>query len=165
MHRPAVSVSQGSTVLDPVGGFDDAFTSVATLVDVNMLGDSALDVSAAAISDSHVLESGAFDSPSPEDSGDYYLAGDSAFSKSTLPFDFDINEYLNNNEWLEGATNSTHPTADNQQFADGISTGFETGHGLQDPTTSSSPEDPNLQPQLGASALGCDAGGIAVGAI
>lgn len=163
MHRPAVSVSQGPASLQPDAGFDDAFRSVAALADGGVLGDASLDVSAAAISDSHVLESGVFDTPSPEDSGDYYLAGDSAFSQPTGAFDFDINEYLNNNEWLEGAT--AHPAADNQQFADGVSTGIESAHGLQDPKTSSSPEDPNLQPQLGASSIGCDAGGIAVGAI
>ncbi|KAL2875145.1 transcription factor that binds to CRE motif [Colletotrichum sp. CLE4] len=90
----------------------------------------------------YVLESGLLSSPNSLDYEHDYLVGDSTF----LQDPFDINEFLHDD--VNGASIAADPDF-----------GREPTHS----ETQISSENPNLQPHSGASAHGCDDGGIAVG--
>ncbi|KAK1464554.1 basic region leucine zipper [Colletotrichum cuscutae] len=99
-------------------------------------------LSAALDADRYVLESGLLSSPNSLDYEHDYLVGDSTF----LQDPFDINEFLHDD--VNGAAVAADP---------------EFGRDLTHSETQVSSENPNLQPHSGASAHGCDDGGIAVG--
>lgn len=182
MLRPAVSVGGGVAALSSASGgllqqdhpLDDASADplVAAHAAADVNGGDLFGLPEALDADSYVLESGLLASPNGSDFEHDYLAGDAAFplASSTTGFDlFDINEYLNSGNL---SANPDEPHQQQPFSAAGLSAGNGNiiGFGvepnpLDDPEASPSPEDPNLQPQLGASSLGCDVGGIAVGAI
>ncbi|KAK7428098.1 transcription factor that binds to CRE motif [Neonectria magnoliae] len=120
------------------------------------LGDS-FSMSAAIDADRYVLESGLLSSPNSSVIDDDYLAGDSAagFTHQS-DFDlFDINDFL---------IDEANPGAsDFMAASDFAAADHELDFKVHDPETQVSSENPIQQPQPGASALGCDAGGIAVG--
>jgi transcriptional activator HAC1 len=101
--------------------------------------------------DRYVLESGLLSSPNSVDYENDYMAGDSSFL-SVDPFD--ITEFLHDevNSALAADAIAQHDAAD-PLF----------GHHISYSETQVSSENPNLQPQSGASSYGCDDGGLAVG--
>ncbi|KAM0325059.1 hypothetical protein ACHAQA_007597 [Verticillium albo-atrum] len=109
-------------------------------------------VSEAFDADRYVLESGLLSSPNSVDYDNDLMAGDSSAFASA--FAFDIDEFLNDevNAAVTDATAAENSAAD-------------PDYGLRapNPETQVSSENPNLQPQSGASSYGCDDGGIAVG--
>jgi transcriptional activator HAC1 len=117
-------------------------------------------LSAAFDTDRYVLESGFLASPQSLDFENDYMVGDSsAFLSTTSALElFDIGEYIHDEAHAGIATdaNAAHGSAvaSDPEFA---------AFGLPDPETQVSSENINLQPQSGASAYGCDDGGIAVG--
>lgn len=152
--RPAVSfvggdasAAPGPSELDscPVGD-DDVFG----------FGD-AFGLSAAINTDRHVLESGILSSPESSYLDDDHLAGDPTtgfFHQST--FGLDVNEFLTDdaNNTASDLMAASHDTAASYY-------GLEPQ--IYDLETQVSSENPIQQPQSGASSLGCDDGGIAVG--
>lgn len=132
--------------LDPVHQDDASFS----------LGDS-FRLSAALDADRYVLESGLLASPDASSIDDDYLAGDSAAGFANQPdFDlFDINDFLTddaNNVASDIVAASNYAAADHELDLE-----------IHDPETQISSDYPIQQPQSGASSLGCDDGGIAVG--
>ena len=101
--------------------------------------------------DRYVLESGLLASPHSSSSEYDCVAGDDTFP-FPAPTDFDFDDFLNNQD--------DHPT---NNGLDDVTLEPTTLADVN-PATQASPEDPNLQPHVGASTLGCDDGGLAVGA-
>lgn len=129
------------------------------------LGD-AFNLSAALDADRYVIESGLLASPNSLDLEYDHLASDDA---SAFPFPqtgnqnmdiFDINEFLNDD--LNGLSATEQQQQQQQQHPDDCAVADSS---LLDLETQISPEDPIQQPHSGASAYGCDDGGIAVGVI
>ena len=144
-QHPAVSVG---------GGFSATVASAAhvagsgALLSAHDLADFGLDapfvMQSADDADRFILENHFVSTPDSTGSEYNYMAGDAAY-----PFPsetFDINEFLKDDDGALVGGLVAEPT-------------------LHDLTTQASPEDPNQQPHLGASSLGCDVGGLAVGAI
>ncbi len=100
--------------------------------------------------DRYVLESQLLATPNSSASDYDCVAGDAAFAFPVGP-DFDFDEFLYHDE-----------TAQPSAGPDDVVAAGEPS--LRDLETEASPEDPNLQPHAGASAYGCDDGGLAVGA-
>jgi transcriptional activator HAC1 len=129
------------------------------------LGD-AFGLSAALDADRYVLESGLLASPDAADLEYDHLAcdHDTAFpfpsATSNSNFDlFDFNEFLTDElNVLPAAEQQQQQQPSDRCLAAPISSLLD----LENQVTS---EDPNLQPPSGASSLGCDDGGIAVGVI
>ncbi|KAL0779362.1 hypothetical protein CaCOL14_003846 [Colletotrichum acutatum] len=119
-----------------------AETSVAKSTSDLTQRPAAMFLSAALDADRYVLESGLLSSPNSLDYEHDYLVGDSTF----LQDPFDINEFLHDD--VNGASVAADP---------------DFGRDLTHSETQVSSENPNLQPHSGASAHGCDDGGIAVG--
>ncbi|KAK6445241.1 hypothetical protein FP744_10001489 [Trichoderma asperellum] len=118
---------------------------------------SSFGLSAALDADRYVLESGLLASPNSSTIDDDYLAGDSAACfQDQPPYDFfDINDFLNddaNNVASDIVAASNYAAADHELDLE-----------IHDPETQISSDYPIQQPQSGASSLGCDDGGIAVG--
>ncbi|PON29140.1 basic region leucine zipper [Trichoderma gamsii] len=118
---------------------------------------SSFSMSAALDADRYVLESGLLASPNSSTLDDDYLAGDSAACfQDQPPYDFfDINDFLNddaNNVASDIVAASNYAAADHELDLE-----------IHDPETQISSDYPIQQPQSGASSLGCDDGGIAVG--
>ncbi|KAM0275023.1 hypothetical protein ACHAQH_007629 [Verticillium albo-atrum] len=109
-------------------------------------------VSEAFDADRYVLESGLLSSPNSVDYENDIMAGDSSAFASA--FSFDIDEFLND----EVSAAVTDATA-----AENSAANPDYGRRAPNPETQVSSENPNLQPQSGASTYGCDDGGIAVG--
>ncbi|KPM38640.1 Transcriptional activator hac1 [Neonectria ditissima] len=131
--------------------------SIAASDDVAFsLGDS-FSMSTAIDADRYVLESGLLSSPNSSIIDDDYLVGDSAagFTHQS-DFDlFDINDFL---------IDEANPGAsDFMAASDFAAADHDLDFKVHDSETQVSSENPIQQPQPGASALGCDAGGIAVG--
>ncbi|KAK1539889.1 basic region leucine zipper [Colletotrichum costaricense] len=120
---------------------DLGLLSAASDATSHLISDS-FSLSAALDADRYVLESGLLSSPNSLDYEHDYLVGDSTF----LQDPFDINEFLHDD--VNGAAVAADP---------------EFGRDLTHSETQVSSENPNLQPHSGASAHGCDDGGIAVG--
>ncbi|KXH47613.1 basic region leucine zipper [Colletotrichum salicis] len=120
---------------------DLGLLSAASDATSHLISDS-FSLSAALDADRYVLESGLLSSPNALDYEHDYLVGDSTF----LQDPFDINEFLHDD--VNGASVAADPDF-----------GREPTHS----ETQVSSENPNLQPHSGASAHGCDDGGIAVG--
>jgi transcriptional activator HAC1 len=152
---PAVSsVGGAGQALSSLADFDvSAFGLDASASHVAALGfGDSFGLSAALDTDRHVLESGLLSSPQSSYLDDDHLVGDSA---TGLEF-FDINDFLS-----DEANNvaSDIMAASNDAAADHY--GLEPQ--VYDLETQVSSENPNQQPQSGASSFGCDDGGIAVG--
>ncbi|KAM0519114.1 hypothetical protein ACHAPE_004111 [Trichoderma viride] len=118
---------------------------------------SSFSMSAALDADRYVLESGLLASPNSSTLDDDYLAGDSAacFQDQSPYAFFDINDFLNddaNNVASDIVAASNYAAADHELDLE-----------IHDPETQISSDYPIQQPQSGASSLGCDDGGIAVG--
>ncbi|RXG44792.1 hypothetical protein VDGE_04931 [Verticillium dahliae] len=109
-------------------------------------------VSEAFDADRYVLESGLLSSPNSVDYDNDIMAGDSSAFASA--FNFDMDEFLND----EASAAATDASAAENSAADP-----DYGRRALNPETQVSSENPNLQPQSGASTYGCDDGGIAVG--
>lgn len=145
-QRPAVSSVGGASAI--MAGLSNPSASDLGLLSaasdaVTRFGGDPFSMSAALNADRYVLESGILSSPNSLDYENDYLAGDSsAFFQDP----FDINEFLHDE------VNGTAVAADP-----------EFGGDLTNSETQVSSENPNLQPQSGASTYGCDDGGIAVG--
>ena len=108
----------------------------------------------AADTDSYVLESGLLSSPNSVDFENDYLAGDAA---ALFPTDlFDISQFLHE----DGNGVVSDATAANGQS---VAAEAELDLHFADFENHFSSENLNLQPHSGASASGCDDGGIAVG--
>lgn len=120
---------------------DLGLLSAASDATSHLISDS-FSLSAALDADRYVLESGLLSSPNSLDYEHDYLVGDSTF----LQDPFDINEFLHDD--VNGAAVAADP---------------DFGRDLTHSETQVSSENPNLQPHSGASAHGCDDGGIAVG--
>ena len=101
--------------------------------------------------DRYVLESGLFSSPNSADYENDHLACDSTLFSGES---FDITQFLN-----DEVNNSVIPDS----FAGSDAADPLFGHLTFDLETQVSSENPNLQPQSGASSYGCDDGGLAVG--
>lgn len=113
------------------------------------LGDS-LCLPTAADADRYVLESGLLSSPDSSTLDDDHLVGDSA------PSFFDINDFITDEAGF--AASEFMAASDDNSAAD-----HWLGQQVFDFETQVSSENPIQQPQSGASAFGCDDGGIAVG--
>ncbi|KAL2209574.1 hypothetical protein CC79DRAFT_1321033 [Sarocladium strictum] len=113
------------------------------------LGDS-LCLPTAADADRYVLESGLLSSPDSSTLDDDHLVGDSA------PSFFDINDFITDEAGF--AASEFMAASDDSSAAD-----HWLGQQVFDFETQVSSENPIQQPQSGASAFGCDDGGIAVG--
>ncbi|KAF9869277.1 hypothetical protein CkaCkLH20_13238 [Colletotrichum karsti] len=111
-------------------------------------------LSAALDADRYVLESGLLSSPNSLDYEHDYMAGDSA---NFLQEPFDITEFLHDE--VNGGANSDA----NAVNGTAVAANPDFGRDLTYSETQVSSENPNLQPHSGASAYGCDDGGIAVG--
>ncbi|KAG7130405.1 Transcriptional activator hac1 like protein [Verticillium longisporum] len=96
--------------------------------------------------------SGLLSSPNSVDYDNDIMAGDSSAFASA--FNFDMDEFLND----EASAAATDASAAENSGADP-----DYGRRALNPETQVSSENPNLQPQSGASTYGCDDGGIAVG--
>ncbi|KAF4119467.1 hypothetical protein GMORB2_4732 [Geosmithia morbida] len=107
----------------------------------------------AAITDSHVLESGLLSSPQSSAIGDDYLAGDA--SELFANQDFDISD------WLSEEPN--HHTSDLVTAHDSGADFFGLELEAIEPASQDPAENPVQQPEPGASTMGCDVRGIAVG--
>lgn len=151
--RPAVSVGESSPVLDGVPDEHGEVLQLGATDPASHLG-ASFGLSAPADTDSYVLESGLLSSPSSVDFEGDYLAGDSAALFSTESFD--ISQFLNEDG---SAVVSGSPAANGHAVA----ADAELGLHFADLENYFSSENINLQPQSGASATGCDDGGIAVG--
>ncbi|EJT79809.1 LOW QUALITY PROTEIN: transcriptional activator hac1 [Gaeumannomyces tritici R3-111a-1] len=163
------SPSGGLLQQDPLDVVPGAGALVAAHAAADVNDSDLFGLPAALDADSYVLESGLLSSPNSSDFEHDYLVGDAAFplASSTTGFDlFDINEYLNSNLSANPDESQQHFGAVGPSASNGNIIGFGVElNPLDDPEASPSPEDPNLQPQLGASSIGCDAVGLAVGAI
>lgn len=104
--------------------------------------------------DSYVLESGLLSSPNSVDFEGDYLCGDTSALFSTDAFD--ISQFLNE----DGSAVAQDTTTANGHT---IASDAELGLHFADLESYFSSENINLQPHSGASATGCDDGGIAVG--
>jgi transcriptional activator HAC1 len=113
------------------------------------LGDS-LSLPTAADADRYVLESGLLSSPDSSTLDDDHLVGDAA------PSFFDINDFITDEAGF--AASEFMAASDDSSAAD-----HWLGQQVYDFETQVSSENPIQQPQSGASSLGCDDGGIAVG--
>lgn len=152
--RPAVShVGGGASV---VPGFADSHVSSLGLDSAAQdaapfsLGDS-FGLSTAADTDRYVLESGLLASPNSSTVDDDYLAGDSAAGFEL----FDINDFLHDE--------ANHVASDIMAASNYAAAEHGLDFKVHDSETQVSSENPLQQPQSGASSLGCDDGGIAVG--
>ncbi|KAK3185615.1 transcription factor that binds to CRE motif [Lecanicillium sp. MT-2017a] len=114
------------------------------------LGDS-FGLSTAADTDRYVLESGLLASPNSSTVDDDYLAGDSAAGFEL----FDINDFLHDE--------ANHVASDIMAASNYAAAEHGLDFKVHDSETQVSSENPLQQPQSGASSLGCDDGGIAVG--
>ncbi|KAH7136661.1 transcriptional activator HAC1 [Dactylonectria estremocensis] len=144
---PGLANLDGASLGLAAAGTDDATFS---------LGDS-FSMSTALDTDRYVLESGLLSSPNSSIIDDDYLVGDSTtgFTHQS-DFDlFDINDFL---------IDEANPGAsDFVAASDFAAADHDLDFKVHDPETQVSSENPIQQPQPGASAFGCDAGGIAVG--
>jgi len=141
--RPAVSVD--ASVVARLAGVPEAhFSGLEPLHaaghDVDHCVDVSLSLSAALVADRLGFESGIMSPPDTFNFEHDHMVGDSSAPLQ----DFDISEFLA--EELPSAP----------EFREHCPDLFEL-------ETSVSAENPNLQPHSGASSLGCDDGGIAVG--
>ncbi|TDZ13841.1 Transcriptional activator hac1 [Colletotrichum orbiculare MAFF 240422] len=109
-------------------------------------------LSAAADADRFVFESGLLSSPNSLDYENDYLVGDSA---TFIQDSFDITQFLHDEDGVNSSDANLHDT--------GVTADTDFGFELSHPENQGSPENSNLQPHSGASAYGCDDGGIAVG--
>lgn len=157
--RPAVSIGGDAPVpvfshsganclgLDPVHQDDVPFS----------LG-AAFGLSTALDADRYVLESSLLASPNSSTLDDDYMAGDSATCfTNPLPsdYDFDINDFL-----TDDANHAAYDIVAARNYA---AADHELDLEIHDLETQISSDHPIQQPQSGASSLGCDDGGIAVG--
>jgi transcriptional activator HAC1 len=140
----------------PVASISGALSAVRDAVDNHFTDPFSL--SAALDADRYVLESGLLASPNSLDFEDDYLAGDSAtFVQTSSAVDlFDITEFLNDE--VHGSIISDSNTTTGAIIA----ADPESVLDLNNPEAQVSSENLNLQPHSGASAYGCDDGGIAV---
>jgi transcriptional activator HAC1 len=147
--RPAVSsVGGDGSVVPSLANLDAASLGLAaaTSDDVAFSLDNSLGLSETYDADRFILESGLLSSPDSSALDDDNLAGHSGLHQS----DFDLFDFIVDNADFVAA--SDNAAADHEFTFSGPS--FET---------QISPENPIQQPQLGASSIGCDADGIAVG--
>lgn len=157
--RPAVSIGGDAPVpvfshsgtnclgLDPVPQDDGPFS----------LG-SSFSLSAALDADRYVLESALLASPNSSTIDDDYLASDSATgfpNPLDSDYDFDINDFLTDD--------ANHAAYDIVAASNYAAADHELDLEIHDLETQISSDNPIQQPQSGASSIGCDDGGIAVG--
>ncbi|TDZ28006.1 Transcriptional activator hac1 [Colletotrichum trifolii] len=95
---------------------------------------------------------GLLSSPNSLDYENDYLVGDSA---TFIQDSFDITQFLHDEDGVNSSDANLHDT--------GVTADTDFGFELSHPENQGSPENSNLQPHSGASAYGCDDGGIAVG--
>jgi len=149
--RPAVSVGGSLSGLD--GLSEAAVSGPGPLLSANPIAglhfDDAFDLQTSIDADRYVLESQLLATPNSSSSEYDCVAGDAAFSFPAADFDFD--DFLNDE--------TSQPSS-----AGNLVGGLAAEPTLDNPKTQASPEDPSLQPHAGASAYGCDNGGLAVGA-
>lgn len=153
--RPAVSTVGGPA--PDLGGVADESSSGHPLGaphSTSHLVDAGFDLSAPADTDSYVFESGLLSSPNSVDFEGDYVAGDAASLFATESFD--ISQFLNE----DGSAVVSGTSAANGHA---VAADPELGLHFADLENYFSSENINLQPQSGASAPGCDDGGIAVG--
>ena len=162
MLWPAVSVGGNAAIVAGLAATaaPGASSVLAAPIAADFHLNDPFSLSAAIDADSYVLESGLLSSPNSSDFEYDHLAGDAAFpfpptAATNNNFDlFDINEFLNNDEATTAPVSSGSGLAANNQPSP-----------VHESEAQITPEDLNLQPRLGASAYGCDDGGIAVGVI
>lgn len=162
MLWPAVSVGGNASIVAGLAATaaPGASSVLAAPIAADFHLNDPFSLSAAIDADSYVLESGLLSSPNSSDFEYDHLAGDAAFpfpptAATNNNFDlFDINEFLNNDEATTAPVSSGSGLAANNQPSS-----------VHESEAQITPEDLNLQPRLGASAYGCDDGGIAVGVI
>ncbi|KAL6797820.1 transcriptional activator HAC1 [Trichoderma sp. SZMC 28013] len=119
---------------------------------------AAFGLSTALDADRYVLESSLLASPNSSTLDDDYMAGDSATCfTNPLPsdYDFDINDFL-----TDDANHAAYDIVAARNYA---AADHELDLEIHDLETQISSDHPIQQPQSGASSLGCDDGGIAVG--
>ncbi|KKP02138.1 basic region leucine zipper [Trichoderma harzianum] len=119
---------------------------------------AAFGLSTAIDADRYVLESSLLASPNSSTLDDDYMAGDSATCfTNPLPsdYDFDINDFL-----TDDANHAAYDIVAARNYA---AADHELDLEIHDLETQISSDHPIQQPQSGASSLGCDDGGIAVG--
>jgi transcriptional activator HAC1 len=158
-QRPAVSIGGDASVIPGLSDSDAHCLGLGSVPSDDgpfSLG-SSFSMSAALDADRYVLESGLLASPNSSTLDDDYLAGDSAACFQDQPpyAFFDINDFLNddaNNVASDIVAASNYAAADHELDLE-----------IHDPETQISSDYPIQQPQSGASSLGCDDGGIAVG--
>ncbi|KAH0531463.1 hypothetical protein TsFJ059_000292 [Trichoderma semiorbis] len=126
-------------------------------VEMPLLG-AAFGLSTALDADRYVLESSLLASPNSSTLDDDYMDGDSATCfTNPLPsdYDFDINDFL-----TDDANHAAYDIVAARNYA---AADHELDLEIHDLETQISSDHPIQQPQSGASSLGCDDGGIAVG--
>ncbi|PKK50512.1 hypothetical protein CI102_4895 [Trichoderma harzianum] len=157
--RPAVSIGGDA----PVPVFSHSGANCLGLDSVHQddvpfsLG-AAFGLSTALDADRYVLESSLLASPNSSTLDDDYMAGDSATCfTNPLPsdYDFDINDFL-----TDDANHAAYDIVAARNYA---AADHELDLEIHDLETQISSDHPIQQPQSGASSLGCDDGGIAVG--
>jgi transcriptional activator HAC1 len=153
------NVGAAAPVLPGLADLDEASLGLvpATQDDAPFsLGDS-FGLSAALDADRYILESGLLSSPDSSTLDDDYLVGDNSADIPHQPtFDlFDINDFLNDE--------ANHVASDIMAASNNAAAEHSLDFTVLDPETQVSSENPNQQPQSGASSYGCDDGGIAVG--
>ncbi|KAL6835943.1 transcriptional activator HAC1 [Trichoderma afarasin] len=158
-QRPAVSIGGDA----PVPVFSHSGANCLGLDSVHQddvpfsLG-AAFGLSTALDADRYVLESSLLASPNSSTLDDDYMAGDSATCfTNPLPsdYDFDINDFL-----TDDANHAAYDIVAARNYA---AADHELDLEIHDLETQISSDHPIQQPQSGASSLGCDDGGIAVG--
>ncbi|KAK0763695.1 hypothetical protein N5P37_003076 [Trichoderma harzianum] len=135
-----------------------AQTALAWTLYIKMILGAAFGLSTALDADRYVLESSLLASPNSSTLDDDYMAGDSATCfTNPLPsdYDFDINDFL-----TDDANHAAYDIVAARNYA---AADHELDLEIHDLETQISSDHPIQQPQSGASSLGCDDGGIAVG--
>jgi len=169
-QHPAVSV--GGSLAFPVAGavpeaglVPGAGSAPPAPLPVDVHPDSGFSLSAAVDADRYLYESELLSSPNSSDLDYDHLVGDD--STNYFSAEFNINDYLfettdaTNNSGLplaQSATNNLEQPQQHHFFGCAVA-----DSSLLDLETQVSQEDSYLQPQPGASLVGCDAGGLAVG--
>jgi len=115
--------------------------------------DGGLDLSATLDADRYVHESALLSSPQSFDLEYDHLAGDDTEALSSF-----FDEFVGPDDFHVAPSNEQQP----QQQSFNCAVADSSLHNLETPNSS---EDSYLQPQSGASFVGCDDGGIAVGVI
>ncbi|KAM5347176.1 hypothetical protein ACJ41O_010181 [Fusarium nematophilum] len=156
--EPTSSISPDLTQLVPgVANLDSANLGLAPAAsdDAAFSLGSYVDMSSTIDTDRYLLEGQLLASPNSSAFGDDYLVDNPPSYGLFNDNDFDFNDYL----YEDGNLGGTEPLAASHFTA--ATRGLE--HKVHDSETRDSSEDPIQQPLPGASAYGCDAGGIAVG--